>query len=521
MRNEEMIRDFDLRRLRVRLALMSIPIGLISGLFAVAYRYTLSRIDVLRGILLQKPLEQAGWLLLFFLVSALIMHRLLIWAPYSGGSGIPQIRAELLGKIEMESGPTILSKFLGGSLGDFAGLTLGREGPSIQIGGMAAKVFTRIFHTTPMESRYLITAGAASGLAAAFNAPVSGALFAMEEVHKSLSHLFLIPCLVASLVANAISFSLLGFEPAFSFAIPASLPVALIGHVVLVGIVGGLLGALFSQGLLFFTKEMKALPVPRFIVIFLIMAALFFVGRMEPLFLGGGHALIEQMARGTTTLTPLLLILLVRLLFVWFSYGSGAQGGIFLPVLTLGAAIGTLLFSLFVSYTGLDSGYLHNFIYLGMVAVLTGVVQAPLMSILLVTEMSGSITLLLSVTACAVVAFLTARLCQSGPIYESLFDLSFGELQKGGNAHHGAADENITAHYFLVPNEAFYVGEPLSALSLPPSTLITLVVREESRFSPTGSTVLQGGDELMVLCPESEFSEVTMYFNGDLSVLGE
>ena len=315
------------KRLEWRLALFGLLVGLASGIIAVCYRLFLTKVDSLRtSVLLSATFWQSVGILLALLFFAFCMHRLLLWAPYSGGSGIPQIRAELLGKIDMAVEPTIVSKFIGGILGNAGGLTLGREGPSIQLGGMLAKKASRLLDVSEMEERYLVTAGAAAGLAAAFNAPLSGALFAMEEIHKSLSHLFLIPCLAACLMANYFSFSVLGVQSAFAFGIHATLPVTALGFIVAMGVLSGLVGVVFNRGLLFANRALPKLPIPRYLVIFLIMAVLFFVGRQEPLLLGGGHALIEDLAKGAFSLAPIFVFLLLRLLFVWASYGSGAQG---------------------------------------------------------------------------------------------------------------------------------------------------------------------------------------------------
>lgn len=494
---------YEKKRLVWRLTVFSLLVGLVSGFVAVCYRVLLTQVDHLRMAWIAGA-DFSRIVLFFglFLLFAYLMHRLLLWAPYSGGSGIPQIRAELLGKIDMDVIPTVTSKFIGGILGNAGGLTLGREGPSIQLGGMWAKQIAKTFHVTEMEERYLITAGAAAGLAAAFNAPLSGALFAMEEIHKSLSHLFLLPCLAACLVANYFSFSVLGLETAFAFKIQEALPVTALLFVLLIGVFAGLVGVVFNRGLLYACKTMKKVSIPRYIVIFAIMAMLLIVGRVEPLLLGGGHALIEQLSQQAMDVLPLIVFFGIRLFFVWVSYGSGAQGGIFLPVLAVGALLGALFFTVFSGI--LPPAYYTNFLYLGMVGVLTAVVQAPLMSIMLVMEMSGSITIMLPMTTCAIVAFLVAKVCRTDPVYESLFSMNFDS----STAKSDREKENMTMQYYLIPNEAPYIGRTLSDWALPPSMLIASISREGKTFTPNGKTTLKGGDEILVLCPEEDLETV-------------
>ena len=497
---------YDRNRLRMHLVFGGFFVGLASGMISVLYRFTLGKLDDLRNLLYANitPTRVLLMLLLFFAM-AVAMHILLNWSPLSGGSGIPQIRGELLGKADIAPVPTLISKFFGGAMAAFSGLTLGREGPSIQLGGTLAKLLGKMFHATEMEQRYFITAGASAGLAAAFNAPLAGALFALEELHKSFSHFFVVPCVVASVVANWVSFSILGMEPAFSFPMKEMLPTGMIWAPVVVGVVGGIFGSVFNKGLLFASTRMKKLPVPRYVVIFLAMVLALLAGLYNPILLGGGHGLIERLATTTVSAKILVGFFALRMILVWTGYGSGAQGGIFLPVLTLGALIGALLHGLILG----GDMYYANFLYLGMAAILSSVVQAPLLSILLVSEMSGTMLQMISVTTTAMVAYIVAQLLKNGPIYESLYDNMF---KKNGDTHR----EDQTLQYFLVPGDADYLDIPLKKLHIPNHPVIASVKREDVTFTPNADTTLEGGDELLVLCREEDLEDLADYF-GDVS----
>ncbi|MDY3118216.1 MAG: ClC family H(+)/Cl(-) exchange transporter [Peptoniphilus sp.] len=498
--------NYDRRRLRTRLLLGGFVLGLASGMLSVLYRFTLSKLDDLRNLLFTHMTPgRVPLVLLLFFAMAVAMHLLLNRSPLSGGSGIPQIRGELLGKADIDPVPALLSKFFGGTMAAFSGLTLGREGPSIQLGGTFAKMLAKLFRASEMEGRYFITAGASAGLAAAFNAPLAGALFALEELHKSFSHFFVVPCVVASVVANWVSFSLLGMEPAFSFPMKEMLPVGMIWVPIIVGIFGGIFGSLFNKGLLFASARMKSLPLPRYVLIFLAMVLALAAGLYNPLLLGGGHGLIEHLASTAVSGKILILYFVVRLILVWTGYGSGAQGGIFLPVLTLGALIGAFLHGLFL---GGDLFY-ANFLYLGMAAILSSVVQAPLLSILLVSEMSGTMLQMISVTTTAMIAYLVAQLLNNGPIYESLYHTMFRE--DAGEIH-----DDYTMQYFLVPGDANYLDAPLKSLHIPHHPVIASVQREDIIFTPNADTTLKGGDELLVLCEERHLEDLSQFF-GDAS----
>lgn len=488
-----------------RLLLDGLYVGVVAGILSVAFRYVLGKIDVFRGFLFEdiSLLKLVVMVFLFFIASVL-MDRLLRWAPYSGGSGIPQIRGELNGKISMVVVPTLLSKFFGGALANVSGLFLGREGPSIQLGGMAAKGLARILQRGPMEERHMITAGASAGLAGAFNAPISGALFALEEMHKSFSPYLLVPCVLASITANFVSFELLGRSPAFSFPIVELLPLHFLWVAIIIGVLGGVLGSVFNGGLLKTSRYLTKIPIPRYILFFVAMLLMIPLGLFSPEIVGGGNHLVEALSNTSHSLLFLGVVLLIRLVFLWISYGTGAQGGIFLPTLVIGALLGAFVLEL----VPIDPIYLRNFLYLGMVAVLTAVVRAPLLSILLVSEMSGSMNQLLSITTCSMVSYLVAEKLGTLPIYESLYE---NLMHKEGMKKNSYSDNILQTIY--VPGEFKYLDTPLSDIPFPGHLLIINIHRNGKEFVPHRETTLEVGDELLVVLDGDAIAEVDRFFH--------
>ena len=221
--------------LNERLVIDGLIVGLVAGTFSILYRLMLSKISDFRYILFN-DIDSAIILIFSLIIIGFIIGKIIKWEPLSSGSGIPQVQAELMGKEDMNSPKLIITKFIGGGLSALGGLSLGREGPSIQIGAAVAKIAAKLMKRDSTETRYIITAGASAGLAAAFNAPISGTMFALEEVHKSFSAALLIPCLIASIVADYMSKNIFGLEPAFSFKILEQIPLKqyynLIFHVV-------------------------------------------------------------------------------------------------------------------------------------------------------------------------------------------------------------------------------------------------------------------------------------------------
>jgi len=175
-------------------------------------------------------------------------------SPLIKGSGIPQVKAFLQQQLKFDWKRELPYKFLGGVLALGAGLSLGREGPSIQLGALAGSAVDQKLGRGELR-HFLATAGAAAGISAAFNAPLAGVLFCVEELHRNISSVLLTSTLIASFPANAVMWAAAGNAALFSLDIGQTLP---LGHyftcVLGIGIATGLLGSLFNAGLLGFQK---------------------------------------------------------------------------------------------------------------------------------------------------------------------------------------------------------------------------------------------------------------------------
>lgn len=508
MGSKNMLFDRFKRSLKIKLLLDGILVGIVSGFASTLYRYTLSKLDILRGVLYSVDGIKIFGVLILFFIMGVCMAALLKWAPLSGGSGIPQIRGELMSKTDMECGPTLISKFVGGGMGNLAGLSLGREGPSIQIGGTMAKILGKLMKKDPLEMNYMITAGASAGLSAAFNAPLAGALFSLEEMHKSLSHYLMVPCVFASVIANYISFHFLGVEPAFSFTVTENLPLHLFPAVILLGIITGFLGVLFNIGLDKGSDLFEALPIKKYWVLGLLLVLTFPLGRALPDVLGGGHHFVEKISLGEISLKPLIIMLFAKMIFTWISYDSGAQGGIFLPTLVIGGAAGLAVFYILDPIFSMGD-YGVNFIILGMVGILTAVVRAPLLAMLLVTEMTGSFSHLIAIAVISMVAFLVAEAMGNLPIYDTLYNRLMRKVPK---KEEEPEECEFTLSSYTLTSLSPVIGVSLDELDFPNHLLILSVEREGTEFFPTSKDVLMPGDHVTVFHDLCDKEAVEAYF---------
>ena len=486
----------DKRKLIFRILVDSIIVGIFAGLFSVLYRFIISKMDIYRGYLYaDSNLKSILILLAIAIISSYTIYKLLKWAPLSGGSGIPQIRAEILGKFQMEEIPTIASKIIGGGLGNLMGFSLGREGPSIQIGGASAKLVGKFLKREPDEIKYLITAGAAAGLAAAFNAPLAGCIFAIEELHKSYSKYVLLPALIASITANFISFVLMGPETAFSFAVAESLPMKLIWVAILIGILTGVIGVFYNTLIVKFQDMFKKLssPIAKY---GLLMAVTTFIGFTFFKATGGGHGLLEEMSLNKFSVAYILIILLAKLFYTTFCYGSGVQGGIFLPVLVIGGCCGSLIFLMLRNAVPIEQFYI-NFLILGMSGILASVVRSPILSIILVSEMTKTFEHLIALSIVVIVSYYIAEAFKVAPIYDTLLERQLKDKNLLSPVERELG--NYSIFEYTMTENLEVVGKRLREIEFPKHVIVLSIERDGHEFIPNADDYILAADKLTVL----------------------
>ena len=498
------------RKLIFRMLTDSIIVGAFAGLFSVLYRFIISKMDTYRASLYTSfDFKSVLILIIMAIIISFIIAKLLKWAPLSGGSGIPQIRGEILGKFKMNEWPTIISKIVGGSLGNLMGFSLGREGPSIQMGGASAKFVGKILKRPPDEIKYMITAGAAAGLAAAFNAPMAGCIFAIEELHKSYSKFVLLPAFIASIVANYISFVIMGAETSFTFSIIKSLPMSLIWIAILIGILTGVVGGFYNIMIAKFQNLFKSFDSAIF-KYGLLMGITIIIGFSFFEATGGGHGLLEEMAHRRFPVKYILLILVVKLFYTTFCYGSGVQGGIFLPVLVIGGSCGALIFAMLENGINLDQYYI-NFIILGMSGILASVVRSPILSVILVSEMIASFQHLLALAVVVIVSYYVAEALEIEPIYETLFERQLKDKNLLISHEKDLADYSIIE--YPIVDGLDVIDKKLREIKFPAYVLVISIERDNMEFIPSADDKILLGDKITVLVNARDTFQIDEYLN--------
>ena len=488
---------------QIKLFWEGIVVGIFGGLVISLFRFLLTRVEDLRQFVYTAVAANWGLvspaslcILALLLAVAALLTALVKYEPMASGSGIPQVKAIIMGLMKMRWLRIIWVKIVGGVAGIGYGLSLGREGPSIQIGAACAQGLSRLLGRTRMEERYLITSGAGAGLAAAFNAPLAGVIFSMEELHRNFSGVVLLPAMSAALTATFISRIFFGPDTIFTFYGLPRMPLEHVPYALLAAIVAGFAGVIFNYGLLNIPKFYN-LPCFRgslFLKLAFSLLCATILGFTLPQVLGGGNALVNKLAVMHVSAATLGILIAAKFIFTLISYGTGVPGGFFLPMLVLGALTGDLCAHGFTALGWLPAAVIPNVIVVAMAAFFSASVRAPITGTVLILEMTGSFQHLMVLAMGAAVAYVVAELCGSQPIYE---ELMVRALKNKGNPALVTGERNLVE--VAVCSGSLLDNKQIRHIKWPPQSVVIDVKRGQEELIPTGELLMHSGDFVYVL----------------------
>ena len=427
------------------LSLKGLLIGLIAGLTAVGFRISLDYAERLRNTFISfaKSHEFYYWPLpaiLFGVCVALVVFITAKFAPDAGGSGIPNLKGYLEGFFPLRAWRVLFVKFIGGVIGIGSGLALGREGPTVQMGAAIAKIFGDLLAPNRVERKILISAGAGAGLAAAFNAPLAGVFFVMEELQNSFNRIVLVTAFVACVTADIVCRLLMGHLPVFHITIFKYPQLGMFPFFILMGLFLGYLGLLFNKSLLGASDYFQRFTLLNKILIACAIGIGFgLIGLVLPESLGTGGDLTEKVLRNAVGPPQLLLYFILRFLLTMVSYSTGAPGGIFAPLLLLGALTGS--FFGYVVLTIYPTAAFDFTVWgvLGMAGYFSAIVRAPITGTILILEMTGAYDLLLPLMIVSIISYSIPEYFKDKPVYDALLQM---DLLRKSMAKKEAAPSN-------------------------------------------------------------------------------
>ena len=440
------------RLLRVRLFFEGALVGIFTGAVVAALRFLLDAADIYRPIIFSYVdsfgrFFLAVGVMIFF---AAILSKAVNFDEQVAGSGIPQIKKILQGRAQMIKPFRLLAiKFFATVLAIGSGLSLGRAGISVQFGAAVGNLFTKIIYANnprheSVEGNFLLTAGAGAGLAAIFSAPLAGVIFCIEELRKKFSQEILIAAITATISASFVVKIVFGVRPVFETitATPLNVPSVMTGLdfemmaamsatplkfaalFILLGILCGAAGAFFSKALIFSLDaydQLKIFGVKRFAIPLLAAIPL---GIYLPQVLGCGNVLVDEILITHTAFALLIILLAGKIFYTLVCFGTNAPGGLFLPVLVIGALIGNIFARAGNALHFFTADWITLFIIFGMAAFFAAVIKAPVTGSILILELTGQFEHLVGLIVVSGAAFMVSDLCGGEPIFSALSERS-------------------------------------------------------------------------------------------------
>lgn len=448
--------------------LLTLVIGVLTGLAVVAFILLTERL----GMRLY-PVSSAAWrrVLIPVLGSLGMGYLLYRYFPDARGSGVPQTKAALFAREGRITLSTVLGKFFCTAATLASGIPLGREGPSVQVGSGIASVLGRYLGLSSERVKALIPVGASAAIAAAFNTPLAAVVFSLEEITGDLHAPILGSVVLASATSWMVLRVLLGDHPLFQvpkYQLANPLEFAIYG---VLGVAGGLVSVAFTK-LLLRTREWF-MSLPKRTVWFQPVAGGVLVGVIAlfvPQILGVGYGYVGDALNGRMTLGIMAILVVLKLIAVTTSYGSGNAGGIFGPSLFIGAMLG-----------GTVGGIAHHFLpqytasagayaLVGMGTLFAGIVRAPMTSVLMIFETTQDYAVIVPLMISNLVSFFISARLQPEPIYDVLAYQDGIHLPSAATRHQRGGRQ--VSHLMKSPAEtlpaAISVGEAMQ-LTLPSS----------------------------------------------------
>lgn len=451
-----------------RLLVLTAAIGVVCGLVAVAFHEAIrvAEENLIARAVVGRGTGWVAWTLILPTVGGLVVGVALTrFFPNARGSGIPQVKASFAGKAGRVRTRDAVAKFFLSTLQIGSGASLGREGPTVQICAGIASGLGRLARVSPQAQRRLLPVGVAAGVAAAFNAPIAAVTFTIEEIVGKLDEAVLSGVILAAALAAVIERSILGEHPVFDvpghYGLDDARSLLLYA---LLGVTAALISVAFTDMLLSLRLRFRRMArVPEWArpalggLVTGALAVLVILATGTTGVTGGGYASLRLALSGDLGIRVMLVLCVAKIVATCFSYSSGGAGGIFAPTLFIGAMLGGAFGSLDVWLFDHPDKTMGAFALVGMGAVFSGAIRAPMTSVLIIVEMTSGYGLILPLMIANMTAYLLARRMRPRTIYDALL------AQDGISLEHGHlvdALERMTLADLVVKDRAFVSFDP-------------------------------------------------------------
>lgn len=479
-----------LKLIDARLYFVSIFVGLLTGLIAVPYHYLIQFLFNLRHGFFDSHPKWYWYLPLFLLMWGVLVF--VSWLvkkmPLITGGGIPQTRGVINGRIAYKHPfVELISKFIGGILALSTGLSLGREGPSVQIGSYVGCLVSKWGRVLSGERKQLLAAGAGAGLAAAFAAPLASSLLVIESIERFDAPKTAITTLLAGVVAGGVASWIFPMNPYFRIdaIVPEMTFWTQVKFFLLLAAVISISGKLFSFTTLRFKRIYPAIKHPVYVKMLYLLLIAFLISMAEVNLTGGGEQfLLSQAMQPDTQILWIVCMMLLHFVFSIFSFSSGLPGGSFIPTLVTGGLIGQIIALILVRQGLIVYENISYIMLICMSAFLVAVIRTPLTAIVLITEITGHLEVFYPSIVVGGLTYYFTEMLQMKPFNVTLYDEMISSPDFKEEKRYTLSVEIMSGSYFD--------GKRVSELLLPEHCVIINVYRDRKNFTPAGQKLVPG-----------------------------
>ena len=487
------VRDWHIWKLKLvdaRLYFVSMIVGLLTGLVAVPYHYLLSYLFNLRSEFFS---SRPAWywhipIFLFFWGILIFVSWLIQKMPLITGGGIPQTRGVINGRVTYKH-PFIelISKFVGGILSFSAGLSLGREGPSVQIGSYVGSLVSRWTHVLTGERKQLLAAGAGAGLAAAFAAPLASSLIVIESIERFDAPKTAVTTLLAGVVAGAVASLIFPINPYHLIDVmePAITFFVQMKYFLILAVIISVCGKFYSSILISFKRVYTKVKSPAYIKMLYLLFVAYTISLMQVNLTGGGEQfLLSQAQNGSTDILWVTAIMILHFGFSVISISSGLPGGNFIPTLVTGGLLGQIVGLIGARYGIIGQENVSYVMLISMSAFLVAIVRTPLTAIVLITEITGHFEVFYPSVVVGGLTYYFTELLQMRPFNVALYEDMINSPDFQEEKRYTLSVEIMT--------DSYLDGKMVDELLLPERCIIINVHRDGKNLVPKGTRLIPG-----------------------------
>ena len=429
--------------------ILSIVVGAGTGLAVVIFIKLINYIQHLSYSEIPGFLPSLGplWFFVIPVVGGLLSGPIIMLAKEAKGHGVPEVMQALIVRGGRIRGRVAVAKILASAICIGTGGSAGREGPIVQIGAALGSSIAQALRLSDERIRNLVACGAAAGIAATFNAPIAGVIFAIEVLMCNLEVRSFGNVVIAAVSSSVVCGVIIGTRPAFSVPIHSMVTPHSILLYLILGLLAALVGIMFIRminraEIIFDNWDFPLILKPMVGSVLLGITGVLFMylpearGAFMPFMYGSGFPFIEEVMLGHSSFWLLLLLVFLKPLATCFTLGSGNSGGVFAPSLFIGAMLGGALGIVFETYFPSISGEAGAYALVGMAAVFSATARAPLTAMLIVFEMSNDYLMILPLMVAGITASFVAQWLHPDSIYTI-------KLSKRGIRFSGGRDMDI------------------------------------------------------------------------------